>query len=239
MPNHDIDRLQPVQWVEIRQRIDRYHQGSLRYGANPTRQTFDPGLYPVRTDWNDGLVVGDPQRSDHIGWEEIDRYGRFLDENKKPCGPPISQCLRCRGTVFGCTSYACKRHVGSACEREQHSATWASYIEHLGDQRWLVVFETRNIAVLPTREEARIVIRAEKVKKAASDLGHYVMLSKKDFDAICEKLNLDPDDDALVDRLVTLGWEFNHVDEVYISPEKPEPPAARWRLLMEAMNDDA
>jgi DNA invertase Pin-like site-specific DNA recombinase len=47
-------------------------------------------------------------------------------------------------------------------EREQHSAGWDSYIEKVQEHEWKVVFRTVDRGTRPTREEARILIRALK-----------------------------------------------------------------------------
>lgn len=118
--------------------------------------------------------------------------------------------------------------------REQHSADWSDYIEHVGAMRWDIIFGGKHLGSFPTRETARIAIRGEKIHRAARELGGYPMLTKKDFDAICKRLGLDPDDDDLVERLVALGWVFNHYDDEYISPDKP---TGRWKLFLEGLDD--
>lgn len=47
-------------------------------------------------------------------------------------------------------------------EREQHSAGWDSYIEKVQEHEWKVVFRAVDRGTRPTREEARILIRALK-----------------------------------------------------------------------------
>lgn len=116
--------------------------------------------------------------------------------------------------------------LGSNCEI--HSADGRSYIENVSPSCWEVHFNGKFHSRWLTRKAARTAIRALKIACAASEMGFYPLLPKDKLDAICSKLHLDPNDDDLVKVLVGLGWQFNHVDDEYISPDKPE---GRWRII--------
>ena len=71
---------------------------------------------------------------------------------------------------------------------------------------------------------------AGKVFRVAEELGKYDIVPIDDFDKICARVGIDPEDDALVGRLVQIGWEFNPIDKEYIAPDKP---GGRWGILSE------
>lgn len=104
---------------------------------------------------------------------------------------------------------------------EQHSADWSARIEYYGSHKgWLVFFDKVLHSSWPTHEEARWMIRALKVDKAAKEEGLLPpLLSEGHFERICARLELDPTAECLVERVKSIGWRFK--------------PSGRWHLLSE------
>lgn len=129
--------------------------------------------------------------------------------------------------------------------RELHAPDGSSYVESIGRShtRWVAVHQNQQIGAFRTREEARAAIRRAKglsgpvhaIERVVSKLEGLVTLTKEEFDKICARDGVDPDSDALVERLVGYGWTFT-LDDQYIAPARAE---GRWKHIAYDWLDEA